>query len=129
MTNILIVDDEEEILSYIEIELSEVYGDGIVIDKALNGDEACQLVAKKSYDLIITDLKMPKVDGLEFIQIVKNMENFAPVPFIVFSAFLPKVSANTDPATLDDVYFLEKPGDPEKFHRLLKLIKHQKNIA
>lgn len=61
---ILIVDDEEIIREF----LSEVLRDNYDISMACDGDEAIEKLKKKQYDLVITDLKMPRVSGEEVVK-------------------------------------------------------------
>lgn len=61
---ILVVDDEEIIREF----LCEVLGEDYRISVACDGDEAIDKLKEKRYDLIITDLKMPKVSGEEVVK-------------------------------------------------------------
>lgn len=66
---ILIVDDDEGI----RFTLSEVLAEtGVNVLQAAHGQEALKLLEKHELDLIITDLRMPEMDGLELLQIVKQ---------------------------------------------------------
>jgi len=80
MATILIIDDERairktltEILSY----------EGYKIDEASDGEEGLKRFAEKSYDLVLCDIKMPKVDGIEFLEKAKEIN--ADVPIIMIS--------------------------------------------
>ena len=64
MKHILVVDDEEQIRSLLTQMLEH---EGFVVDTADNGAEGLELVAKNSYDLVVTDMIMPVKDGLKFI--------------------------------------------------------------
>lgn len=80
MSKILVIDDQapirktlREILEYENFE----------IDEAEDGQKGLDLVAKDSYDLILCDIKMPKVDGLEFLE--KTMQSNPDIPIIMIS--------------------------------------------
>ncbi|WCN36391.1 response regulator transcription factor [Aneurinibacillus uraniidurans] len=77
---VLIADDEREIREllkkYMERELYKV-------DVAVNGEEALQLFDQNNYNLVILDLMMPKVDGLEVCRILRNKTN---VPIVMLTA-------------------------------------------
>ena len=80
MHTILIIDDEKairktlgEILSY----------EGYKIDDAENGEEGLKKLKEKSYDVILCDIKMPKVDGIEFLE--RSREINIDVPIIMIS--------------------------------------------
>lgn len=73
MYRILAVDDREIFL--IELKRLKVWGNKSgfnIIDTALNGKEALELLNNNSYDLILTDIRMPIVDGLQLLREVKN---------------------------------------------------------
>ena len=70
---ILIVDDEADIRHIFE---KKIYGFGYNVDTAATGMQAIQkLKANQDYDLVISDLKMPKIDG---IQLYKLLHDIAP---------------------------------------------------
>ncbi|HEX5025830.1 MAG TPA: sigma-54 dependent transcriptional regulator [Agriterribacter sp.] len=80
MSNILIIDDEKairktlgEILSY----------EGYKIDEAGDGEEGLKKFKEKTYDVVLCDIKMPKIDGIEFLD--KANEISPDVPIIMIS--------------------------------------------
>ncbi len=80
MSNILIIDDEKairktlvEILSY----------EGYKIDEAGDGEEGYRKFREKEYDVILCDIKMPKMDGIEFLE--KAKESNPDIPIIMIS--------------------------------------------
>jgi two-component system, NtrC family, nitrogen regulation response regulator NtrX len=78
--NILIIDDERAIRK----SLGEILAfEGYVIDEAVDGEEAIKKIREHTYDCIICDIKMPKKDGIEVLQMAK--EEKPDVPFIVIS--------------------------------------------
>ena len=79
--NILIVDDEEIIREF----LAEVLSEDYEISTATDGDEAIEKISKSNYDLIITDLKMPRVSGEEVVRFAKD--KYPECPVIVISGY------------------------------------------
>src|SRR5215210_7166765 len=80
MSNILIIDDEKairktlgEILSY----------EGYKIDEASDGEEGLKKFREKIYDVVLCDIKMPKIDGIEFLE--KSRESNTDIPIIMIS--------------------------------------------
>ena len=62
---ILVVDDEKDIRELLSIALTEV--EGFSVQLAENGEEALRKIERESFDLVLTDLKMPKMDGLQLL--------------------------------------------------------------
>jgi|GEM_PF-1729228 len=76
MARILIVDDEEVIR---ELLTRQLQPDGHVCETAVNGRDAVEKVQQTEYDLILTDVRMPEIDGLQFLRAVKSrVENTTP---------------------------------------------------
>lgn len=77
---ILVIDDEKAIRST----LSEILSfEGYVIEEAIDGMEGAKKIKENNYDCILCDIKMPKMDGLEVLEIVRE---FKPdTPFILIS--------------------------------------------
>lgn len=83
MKLILVVDDEADILETIIDTLDFEFDKKIIVDKAMNGVEALALFREKKYDLIITDLNMPEMNGIDFSISVKELND--KMPIIVFT--------------------------------------------
>lgn len=80
MPDILIIDDEKAIRKT----LGEILSfEGYKIDEAADGEEGLKKFKDKSYDVVLCDIKMPKVDGIEFLQ--KAGESNSDVPIIMIS--------------------------------------------
>jgi DNA-binding NtrC family response regulator len=80
MSNILIIDDEKAIRKT----LSEILSyEGYKIDEAGDGEEGLKKVKEKEYDVILCDIKMPKIDGIEFLE--KTKETHPDIPIIMIS--------------------------------------------
>lgn len=80
MSNILIIDDERAIRKT----LSEILGyEGFKVDEAADGEEGWKLFSEKNYDVVLCDIKMPKLDGLEFL--ARASEKLPDVPVIMIS--------------------------------------------
>ena len=82
MPTILIVEDEPKMLRLLELNLSE---EGYSIQTAQDAEAGLSLLRKDRVDLVITDLKLPGMDGLEFLQAVKRVN--ASIPVIVMTAY------------------------------------------
>ncbi|MDT8444154.1 MAG: response regulator [Desulfuromonadales bacterium] len=80
---ILIVDDSPSVLAVLEDMLDDL---GYEVTVAGNGKQACELLETNRYDLIITDLTMPVMDGIVFAQTAKQMANCKFVPIVMLSS-------------------------------------------
>lgn len=81
-SRILVVDDEESIREFLEIMLKK---EGYEITLAEDGQKAKDLLAKKTFDMIISDLQMPHVTGIELLKHVK--ESYPDTVFMLITAF------------------------------------------
>lgn len=77
---VLVVDDEKLIVKGIRFSLLQ---DGYEVDCAYDGQEALDMASSGSYDMILLDLMLPKVDGLEVCQRIREYSN---VPIIMLTA-------------------------------------------
>lgn len=80
--SILVVEDNEELKAFLRNILSENY----TVIMASNGEEGLQRAADNLPDLIISDVMMPVMDGLEMVRLIKENNNICHIPIIVLSA-------------------------------------------
>lgn len=88
MEKILVVDDEKSLREVLSIMLKRA---GYTVTEACDGDEAIGHVNKEIYDLVITDLRMPKADGMDVLKAVKSSSPETVV--LVITAFATSDSA------------------------------------
>lgn len=81
-SRILVVDDEESIREFLEIMLKK---EGYEVTTAEDGAKAKEILLKKSFDMIISDLQMPNVTGIELLKHVK--ESYPDTVFMLITAF------------------------------------------
>src|SRR5690349_9511371 len=82
MATILIVEDEAKMRRLLELNLGE---DGLVTLSAEDAESGLKLLRENAVDLVVTDLKLPGMDGLEFLQAIKRQN--AALPVVVMTAF------------------------------------------
>jgi CheY-like chemotaxis protein/predicted regulator of Ras-like GTPase activity (Roadblock/LC7/MglB family) len=121
MKYVLIVDDEEQLLLTMQAGF-ESYKDRFQILTARNGKEATALLASTRINLVVTDLKMPEMDGIELLSFLKN--NFPEIPAIVMTAFgTPEIENGLLHTNM--MRMLEKPVDFDELTQLiLSLLEH-----
>jgi DNA-binding response OmpR family regulator len=80
MAKILVVDDEKLIVKGIRFSLLQ---DGMEVDCAYDGEEAVELAKKTEYDVVLLDIMLPKLDGFEVCQAIRE---FSDMPIIMLTA-------------------------------------------
>lgn len=104
MKKVLIVDDEPAVL----FALSEALADrrrGVKVATAANGHEAVAILESERVDLVVTDLRMPQMDGFELLAWLRR--GFPHLPVMVMTGFRAETAARLD----DGLEVLEKPFD------------------
>lgn len=115
MATLLIVDDEKAIRKT----LSEILSfEGYKIDEAADGEEGLKKFKEKTYDVILCDIKMPKIDGLDFLQ--KATEANPDVPVIMISGH-GNIETAVEAVKKGAYDFIQKPPD---LNRLLITIRN-----
>lgn len=105
MANILIIDDEKSIRKT----LSEILSyEGYKVDEAADGMEGFKMFQAKSYDAVLCDIKMPKMDGLEFLE--KAREVNGDIPIIMVSGH-GNIDTAVDAVKKGAYDYISKPPD------------------
>ena len=81
--NVLVVDDSPTMRQMVAFALRRI--GGLVIDEAADGVEGLQRVKSKRYDLIITDINMPMMDGLKLVALVRQDPANKDIPIIIIT--------------------------------------------
>ena len=115
MKKILLVDDTPDILENLtELLRMEDYD----VAGAVNGAEALRKLSSFAADIIITDLRMPVMDGFTFLEKLKRNNEFSSIPVAVFSAnAIPE--NETKCLELGAIHFIKKPCSAEYLLKFL----------
>jgi DNA-binding response OmpR family regulator len=81
---VLIVDDDQEMLDALKEGL-EKYHETFVVETALDGQAAIEELKKQNISLVVTDLKMPRMDGFTLLAFI--MENYPDIPVIIITGY------------------------------------------
>ena len=81
--NVLLVDDNEDYLNFMK---ESLFLNGYTVYTANDGAEACTLLGKPDIDLIISDIKMPTLDGIMLHSFARELERYKKTKFIFVSA-------------------------------------------
>ncbi len=118
MLKVMLVDDMEVVR--LELKRLPVWGEKsgfTVIDEAKNGEEAFEKLRRNKADLVITDIKMPKIDGMELLSkiVAQNL-----CPCVVLLSDFSEFSYARQGIILGAFDFLAKPANAEELEKLLK---------
>lgn len=114
MAKILVVDDDQGMREFMEIMLTK---EGYDVTSADNPVKAIHLCRKNVYDLVITDLKMPKIDGIEFLKSIKDHRPETVV--ILITAYASGETAVN--AMKEGAYdYVEKGGSIEELKKIVR---------
>ena len=83
MSKILIIDDEKDLVESIEYNLKK---EGFTVSKAYDGQAGLKSAREKSPDLIILDLMLPEISGMDLCKIIKKEDRTAAIPIIMLTA-------------------------------------------
>lgn len=120
---ILVVDDEQMARDNIE---RVIVKDGHIVQTASNGVDALEKVKRQEFDLIITDMKMDRMDG---IQLTENIKKAAPRTEIMLVTGFATVDSAVDAFTKGAAYFLSKPYKLDELRAAVKKILEKKRHA
>ncbi len=120
---IFIVDDEPDLTMLCTLALKHY---GYIIDAFNDPQEALSKYKPGSYDLIILDIKMPKMDGFELYQEIKKKDNNAKICFLTASELYYEEFRKKEFCALDKDLFIRKPiGNEELAAHVNKMINRQ----
>ena len=116
---ILSVDDKVENLYLLEVMLK---GAGYQVVCAHNGVEALEQLGQNKFDLIISDILMPQMDGFEFCHRVKQSDDLRHIPFIFYTATYTERKDEELGLRLGASRFIIKPMEPEQFLAIIRQV-------
>jgi len=127
MENILIVDDEKSLLDLLAVVFKK---EGYSVKTAISGPKAREILEKEDVDLVITDIKMPQMSGMDVLKFVKGKDSETPV--IMITAY-GSVKQAVDALKAGALDYVVKPFDVEELKILVargleKLRLKQENI-
>jgi two-component system chemotaxis response regulator CheY len=115
---ILVVDDSESVREIVRDTLEKA---GYQVQTAPDGKDALELLPAEAFQMVVTDLYMPQVDGLTLIREIRKMEEyqFTPILFLTTESHLDKKKQAKDAGATG---WIVKPFEPEKLIRAVKKV-------
>jgi DNA-binding NtrC family response regulator len=107
---ILVVDDDDTLLKFFKIHLNKFFSRVIVVN---NAQEAIETLRDKEIDLVISDIKMPRMDGIQLMKKVKYHDPSIPV-FLISGAMLDEDQLAAVDTKADG--YLKKPFSIDELH-------------
>ena len=107
---VLVVEDSPGMRAFVRATLEE--GGQFDVTEAANGFEALRLLPRERYDLVVTDINMPDIHGLELLSFMRKSDVHATTPVIIVSTEAAQRDRERGMALGANAY-LTKPFDPE----------------
>lgn len=116
--HILIVEDSPTMRSLLSTSLEEL-DEHIKITQVASGFEALRYLPREQYDLIVTDINMPDINGLELVSFVKSNDSYRDIPLIIVSTESSERDRDKGLELGADAY-LVKPFEPDALRDLVR---------
>jgi DNA-binding NtrC family response regulator len=119
---VLVVDDDQEICEFMETFLTK---DGYEVDSLSDAEMAAETVRQGDYHLVVLDLMMPKVDGIDVLKQIRKIDS--DVAVVIFTGY-PSLDTAVQSMKLDAVDYLKKPFNPDEFREVLDRVMRKKGL-
>ncbi len=116
MKRALAVDDSATMRNLVKMALES---EGFTVDTAENGQEALQLAKKNTYDIVISDINMPVMDGLQFLKEFREMNKRTPVLMLTTET---EARKKEEAKRLGATGWIVKPFKPEDLVKVVKRV-------
>ena len=107
--HILVMEDEPSLAKGLEMVLNE---EGYAVDLAMTGESAMSKIDSDSFDLLVADLRLPDMDGMN---VIRELKNRMPETMTIIITGYPTVQSAVDSAKIDVFEYLRKPFTDDEF--------------
>lgn len=115
--HVLIVEDD---VTLVKMYTTKLRKDGYTVSSAFTGQEAIDLIEKESPDLILLDIMLPDIPGLQVLEEVKKKKELKDIPIIILTV-LPEIIALNKAIKLGAAgYLIKSENTPESVSRYIK---------
>jgi len=115
-TKLLLVEDEEELIKIVETYFRD---EGFDVRVALSAENALSLLSSFTPDIIVSDVKMGRMDGFQFLEVIRKMPLVKNVPLIFLTIMDDRTSVERA-AKLGASGYMTKPFDVEELHEKIR---------
>ena len=122
-TKILVVDDEESASRSIEKILDKK---GFIVDVALNADEGLNKIENELFELVLLDIMMPRVNGIELLRIIK--ERWPNLKVVMVTGY-PSIDTAVDATRLGALGYISKPFTPDEIREKVDQALEEPSVA
>jgi len=112
---IMVVDDDQTLLKFFKIHLNKFFSKVVVVK---NANEASEVLKNKKIDLVLSDIRMPRTDGLQLLKRIRNFDASIPV-FLISGEFVDEEMQEKVDSLADG--FLRKPFTIEEIQNFINL--------
>ncbi len=116
MKKALAIDDSATMRNLVKMALEP---EGFTVDTAENGKSALELVKRNTYDIIISDINMPEMNGLEFLKEFRALNRTTPVLMLTTET---EASKKEEAKRLGATGWIVKPFKPEELAKVVKRV-------
>jgi len=121
-SSILVVDDEKDICRALNIILSK---EGYAVTEAYNGEQAVELVGKQSFDIVMTDIKMEKMDGFD---VLRQVQQLSPGTSVIMMTAFASVGSAVEAMRAGAVDYITKPFINDDIRLTIKRIVEDRDL-
>ncbi len=114
--SVLVVDDDHNVLEVLDARLTSA---GLKVFKTDNGHEALKIIGRHRIDLVVSDVKMPSMDGVTLLSEIIRVQPGLPVVFLTAYANVPDAVKAVKSGAID---YMEKPFDGKQLTEKIKMI-------
>ncbi|MBW2315065.1 MAG: response regulator [Deltaproteobacteria bacterium] len=125
MQRILIVEDSETMRALLASTLEELE-QPVKISEAASGFDALRCLPREQFDLIVTDINMPDINGLELVSFAKSNDSYRDIPLVIISTEGSERDREKGLSLGADAY-LVKPFDPEELREVARELLSRRN--
>lgn len=116
VTRILVVDDEEDVLTLARVLLE---AEGYVVETAVDAEEAQRMISEDAPDLVLLDVVLPGMSGLDMCRMLKRSSTTSGVKVILFTALGPEVTMLFEERDMPDDVILKPFSGKELVEKVI----------